>query len=62
MLCVLCWQNAIIADMSRHLRKVPSSPGGLVSPSGSRDRMLAAAAPDNSFLKLLQTFVTKVLA
>ena len=49
--------------MSRHLRKVPSSPGGLVSPSGSRDRMLAAAAaPDNSFLKLLQTFVTKVLA
>ena len=69
-------QNSIIADMNRQLRKVPSAPGGggggavgggaivgggasLISPSSSKDRALA---PDNSYVRLLQTFVSQVLA
>lgn len=54
----VAWQNSTIADMSRNLRKVPSSPLRMVSPSSSKERVVG---PDNSFIKLLQTFVSQVL-
>ena len=52
----------MIADLTRHLRRVPGSPAtsatSFVSPSSSKDSLAAA---DSSLVRLLQSFVQQVL-